>query len=147
MTYPIRSVPDADTAWGPDLRFAIAGVNDHQTRLTTVEIGSLVHAVGNSGTALTLDASSASGAVKTITLTGNCTFTLTGAASGRAVGLELILTQDGTGSRTVTWPASVKWSGGAPVLSTAAGAVDRVVLVSYNNGTTWYADLIGKAYA
>lgn len=106
-----------------------------------------VHAVGNSGTALTIDASSTSGWVKTITLTGNCTVTLTGAVSGRASTLELVLTQDATGSRTVTWPASVKWSGGAPTLSTAAAAVDRVVLTTYNAGTTWYADLVGKGYA
>ena len=106
-----------------------------------------VHAVGNSGTSLSIDASSASGWIKTITLNGNCTFTLTGASSGRATVLELVLSQDATGSRVVTWPASVKWSGGAPTLSTAANSVDRIVLTSYNAGTTWYADLIGKAYA
>lgn len=54
--------------------------------------------------------------------------------------------EDGTGSRTVTWPAAVKWAGGAPTLSTAAAA-DRIVLVTYNAGTTWYADLVGKGYA
>jgi hypothetical protein len=107
----------------------------------------LVHAVGNSGTALTIDASSTSGWVKTITLTGNCTFTLTGAAAGRATTLELVLTQDGTGSRTVTWPAAVKWAGGAPTLTTTANATDRVVMTTYNAGTTWYADLVGKGYA
>jgi hypothetical protein len=98
-----------------------------------------VHAVGNSGTALTLDASSTSGYIKTVTLTGNCTFTFTGATSGQAARLELVLTQDGTGSRTVTWPGSVQWASGvAPVLKTAAGAVDRFVLTSYNGGTTWF---------
>lgn len=40
MTYPIRSVPDGDTAWGADLRATIAGVNDHQSRLTAIESGS-----------------------------------------------------------------------------------------------------------
>lgn len=39
MTYPIRLVPDNDTNWGGDLRATIAGVNDHQTRLVTVESG------------------------------------------------------------------------------------------------------------
>lgn len=106
----------------------------------------VVHAVGNSGSSLTIDAS-ATGYVKTITLNANCTFTLSGATSGRATSLELVLTQDGTGSRTVTWPAAVKWAGGAPTLSTAAAAVDRIVLVTYNAGTTWYADLVGKGYA
>lgn len=107
----------------------------------------IVHAVGNSGVSLTLDAAATAGYVKTITLTANCTFTLTGASAGQATTLELILTQDGTGSRTATWPASVKWAGGAPTLSTAAGAVDRLVLTTYNAGTTWYGDLIGKGYA
>lgn len=108
-----------------------------------------VHAVGNSGTALTIDASSTSGWIKTITLTGNCTFTLTGATSGRATTLELFLTQDGTGGRTVTWPASVKWEsgGGPPLLSTAAADIDRVVLTSPNGGTSWLANLVGKGYA
>lgn len=109
--------------------------------------GTQVHAVGNSGTALTLDASSTSGYIKTVTLTGNCTFTLTGATSGLAATLELVLTQDATGSRTVTWPAAVKWAGGAPTLTTTAAATDRIVLTSYNGGTTWYGDLVGKAYA
>ena len=106
-----------------------------------------VHAVGNSGSALTIDASSTSGWIKTITLNAACTFTLSGATSGRATTLELILTQDATGGRVVTWPASVKWSGGQPILSTAANAVDRIVLVTYNGGTTWYGDMIGKGYA
>lgn len=39
MTYPIRAVPDNDTAWGADLRATIAGVNDHQTRLVALESG------------------------------------------------------------------------------------------------------------
>lgn len=37
MTYPIRQPPDGDPTWGNDVRAAIAGVNDHQTRLTTLE--------------------------------------------------------------------------------------------------------------
>ena len=42
----------------------------------------------------------------------------------------LSLTQDATGSRTVTWPASVKWAGGtAPTLSTGSGAVDLIVFM------------------
>lgn len=105
-----------------------------------------VHAVGNSGTALTLNPT-VIGPIKTVTLTGNCAFTLAGATAGAAVSLELILTQDATGSRIVTWPASVKWSGLAPTLSTGAGEVDRVVLVTYNGGTAWYGDLVGKGYA
>lgn len=120
---------------------------DSNTRLTALE-GPPVHAVGNSGTTLTLDAASSSGYIKTITLTGNCTFTLTGASAGRAATLELVLTQDVTGGRSITWPSSVKWSNAAiPTISTAAASVSRVILTSYNGGTTWYGDLVGVAYA
>lgn len=37
VAYPIRAVPDADATWGNDLRDTIAGVNDHQTRITAIE--------------------------------------------------------------------------------------------------------------
>ncbi|MDB5322215.1 MAG: hypothetical protein JWN40_3846 [Phycisphaerales bacterium] len=60
-------------------------------------------------------------------------------SNARAGTFILRLIQDGTGSRTVTWPASVKWpAGSAPTLSTAIGAVDIVSLYS-PNGTTFYA--------
>jgi hypothetical protein len=118
-----------------------------RTKLAAVDSSGVVHAVGNSGSALTLDPTN-TGYVKTITLTANCTFTLTGATSGQASTLELVLTQDATGNRTVTWPSSVKWSGAvAPALTTTAAAVDRILLTSYNGGTTWYGDLIGRGYA
>jgi hypothetical protein len=39
----------------------------------------------------------------------------------------IVLTQDGTGSRTASWGTQFLWVGGtAPTLSTAAGAVDRI---------------------
>ena len=51
--------------------------------------------------------------------------------------LVLKLTQDATGSRTATWPAAVKWSGGtAPTLTTAANAVD--VIRFFFDGTNYY---------
>jgi hypothetical protein len=88
---------------------------------------------GNSGTAATINWQT--GQKQTITLTGNVTFTF-GAPLG--VGNFLLrLVQDGTGSRTASWPGTVKWVGGAaPTLSTAAGAVDIVSF--YWNGTNYY---------
>ena len=39
----------------------------------------------------------------------------------------IVLTQDGTGSRTASWGSQFLWAGGpAPTLSTAAAAVDRI---------------------
>jgi len=70
-----------------------------------------------------------------LTLTDSPTFTFANEAAGRAV--TLILIQDGTGSRTVTWPGSVDWpSATAPTLSTGAGDVDVVTLICRNDGTT-----------
>jgi hypothetical protein len=82
---------------------------------------------GNSGTSKTIDFA-ANGNRQKVAMTGNCTFTFTPPASDAV--LYLKLTQDATGSRTVAWPGTVKWSGGvAPTLSTAANAVDIVTLV------------------
>lgn len=65
----------------------------------------------------------------------NDTFTFT--APSNPCNILLILIQDGTGSRTATWPATVKWPGGtAPTLTTDASAVDIVSF--YYNGTSYY---------
>ena len=88
---------------------------------------------GNSSTADTIDWTA--GNKQKSTLTGNCTFTFT-APSGPC-NLILKLVQDGTGSRTVTWPATVKWpEGTAPTLSTAANSVDIVSF--YYDGTNYH---------
>jgi hypothetical protein len=62
----------------------------------------------------------------TITLDQVSTFTFTDPPGATTV--QLIVVQGGTGSYTINWPASVKWSDGgtAPTLSTAVGAIDVV---------------------
>lgn len=67
------------------------------------------------------------GEVLKATLTGNITVTLT---SGDYTGqmLELRLTQDGTGSRTATWPSNFKKAGGTLTLTATVGATDTVVM-------------------
>ena len=55
----------------------------------------------------------------------------------------LRITQDATGSRTVTWNAIFKWSAGAaPVLSTAGNAVD--ILSFIYDGTYLYGSLVSR---
>lgn len=83
-----------------------------------------------------------------ITLTGNCTISITGPTAGQGWSATFILRQDGTGSRTVSWPANTKWPGGTvPTLSTPASSVDIVVLMTVDGGTTWYGSLAGKGFA
>jgi hypothetical protein len=74
------------------------------------------------------------GQLQRVTLGGNRTFTFANPVEGQKY--MLFLTQDGTGSRTVTWP-TIKWRGGsAPTLSTAASKIDVITLV-YQNSTYW----------
>jgi hypothetical protein len=92
-----------------------------------------VVAIGNSGTSQTL--SLTNGTVQTVTMTGNCTFTMPTATAGKS--FILIAVQDGTGSRTATF-TSVKFAGGvAPTLTTTA-TTGRDILTFVADGTNWY---------
>lgn len=91
-----------------------------------------VYAQGNVTGATTFNLSN--GSTITATLTGNITVTLTNGAS-YGDRLSLILTQDGTGSRAVTWPSNFKKAGGTLTLSTAASAVDTISMIW--DGTNW----------
>ena len=63
------------------------------------------------------------GPIHTVTLGGNRTLAVSNSAVGKAFMLRL--KQDGTGSRTVTWFATINWdSDTAPTLSTSASFVD-----------------------
>lgn len=69
-------------------------------------------------------------------------------ASGKAGSFVLILTQDGSGGRTITWPSSVKWGGGvAPTLTTTINAVNLLTFITVNGGTSWYGMLGGAGFA
>lgn len=60
------------------------------------------------------------------------------AASPDVTRILVRFTQDATGGRTISLPASVKCVGGtAYVPTSAANAVDLVHLTTYNAGTTW----------
>lgn len=92
-------------------------------------------------TTMTIDCSLSN--VFTTTFTANVTVapTINNAKDGQTI--NWFITQDGTGGRTMTWPASYKWSGGtAGVLSTAANAVDIVVATYRSSTGFWYATII-----
>jgi hypothetical protein len=76
-------------------------------------------------------------------MTGNVTFTFTGANSSVACGFTLYLSQDGTGGRNASWPGSVVWIGGlAPSLPSAPGSLSVLVFQTVNGGTTWYGSAV-----
>lgn len=100
---------------------------------------------GNSGAAATLNA--ANGNVQKLTLTANCTITLTSPASGTMCSLTLLVFQDGVGTRTITWPGSVKWgNAGAPTLTATAAKMDMISLFTVDGGTNWYGALGAKGF-
>ena len=107
--------------------------NKTLTNPTVTNYVESVVAIGNSGTSQTL--SLTNGTVQTVTMTGNCTFTMPTATAGKS--FILIATQDGTGSRTAVF-TSVKFpSGTAPTLTTTATTgVDILTFVA--NGTSWF---------
>ena len=104
-----------------------------------------VTAIGNTGTAVTIDCDD--GNVFTATLTGNCTFTLASAnsTSNRATSFTLLLTNDATASRTVAFAGGTfKYPGGSISRTTDANATDIYFFFSPDNGTTWYVTLPAK---
>lgn len=102
--------------------------------ITAKQIYSPMVVKGNSGTSMTIDWND--GSVQHVTLTGNCTFTFSNGQSGGRY--TLLLKQDTTGGRTVTWPSSVRWPGAtAPTLSASSSATDYVGFV-YNSVDSKY---------
>jgi hypothetical protein len=94
----------------------------------------------------TITVNCALASIHTVTLATATEFNITNLPTGGSV--TLIITQDGTGSRTATFgtdgSTAVKFSGGTPTLSTAASAIDIVTIL--NDGTNYLGNL-AKAYA
>lgn len=95
----------------------------------------------NTGTAYTV--ANTAGSILNLTLTGNCVFTYPTPASGGQ--FTLMLAQDATGGRTVTWPTSVRWPGGtAPTITGTAARTDVVSFIS--DGTYWLGFVGGQNF-
>lgn len=101
------------------------------------------NAIGNSGTAFTLDCSKSN--VHSVTLTGSvATMTVSNPSDGQTI--NLFITQ-GSGPYTFAWPASFKWPGGsAGAVSVANGAVDLLV-ATYRASTGFFYVTLTKAFA
>jgi len=84
------------------------------------------------------------GGAFSLTMSGNTTFTFSGAASGFIQGFVLQLTGNGS---TVTWPGSVKWAGGTAPDAPANGETDILVFHTRDGGTNWYGVLASDAAA
>jgi len=137
-TGPLLKVTKGGTGVGTSTGTGSVMLNINPTITNYVES---VVAIGNSSTSQTL--SLTSGTVQTVTMTGNCTFTMPTATAGKS--FILIAVQDGTGSRTATF-TSVKWAGGtAPTLTTTA-TTGRDIFTFVADGTNWYGT-VAQAFA
>lgn len=87
--------------------------------------------IGNSSTTQTISLSN--GTVQTVTLTGNCTFTMPSVASGKSF---LVMIKSGAGNFTGTF-TNVKFPANtAPTITTTASRMDIIAFSS--DGTNWY---------
>ncbi len=96
-----------------------------------------------SSNSLTLDLNN--GNIFNVNLNANITtITINNPPSSQFVGnFTIIFTADGT-PRSITWPASVKWSGSAPTLTSSNGKIDIFNFISYDGGTNWYGSIGGQ---
>ena len=94
----------------------------------------------NTSTAITVALTN--GTVQQLTLTGNATITMPTAVAGKS--FIIMLKQDATGSRSVTW-STVTWPNAtAPTITGTASKQD--IYSFFSDGTNWYGATIGQTY-
>ena len=126
---------------------SVVSGNDQEVNRVKLKDYSETAVVANTGATYTIDLEN--GNVFNLTLTDNCTYTFSNPpASGSAGAFTLIQNQDGTGSRTVTWPASVEWAGGsAPTITSTLSSTDVFTFITTDGGTTWYGFTGGQDFS
>jgi hypothetical protein len=110
--------------------------------VTNPTITNYVETVYTASTSTAITVSLANGTVQILTLTANTTITMPTAVAGKS--FVLILRQDATGSRTVTW-TTVNWPAGtAPTITSTLSKQD--IFSFFSDGTSWYGTTIGQNY-
>lgn len=139
----LQTIEDGTTTFSPVTELDAPPHSLSGSGSTAVIDWDRLHTISTSGSAATL--SLVDGDTIDITLTADCTFTLSGAVTGRSQFLTIVTRQDGTGGRDITWPAAVSWLGGtAPAPDTTADAVNVYVLWTFDGGTHWGGVLVGS---
>lgn len=83
-----------------------------------------------------------------VTVTEDCTFSFgTLPATGTYFEWLLYLRQDATGGWTSTWPAAVRWPGGAPTLDETASGLVVIAFSTLDGGTNVEANVIGEVWS
>lgn len=121
----VSSEPGAATYWTPErLRSAKPMPMPDVSAAPTSTVGGVSNYVDLSD-APTITVDWSKGNMQAVTLGGNRSFMFSNGQKGGRY--TLIIKQDVTGSRTVTWPSSVHWPGrDGPTLTTTAGKRDYI---------------------
>lgn len=126
----------------------VAGTNATATQYNNLRkdlfLGKQTIGAETDAATITIDLSTlAKGKIRTVTLGGNRTIAFSNPdAAGQS--FILILKQDGTGNRTVTWP-TVKWVNSiTPTLSTGAAKYDIFAFIY--DGTDYFGSVVGQNF-
>lgn len=110
--------------------------------LTNPTVTNYVETLYSANTSTAITVSLANGTVQNLTLTANATITMPTAVAGKS--FIIILSQDATGGRTVTWTTVVWPSATAPTITSTASKKD--IFSFFSDGTNWYGVTVGQNY-
>lgn len=95
----------------------------------------------NTGSAITVNL--VNGTVQQLLMNASPTITMPTAVAGKS--FVMMLRQDSTGSRAVTW-STVVWAGGtAPTVTSTASKQD--IYSFFSDGTSWFGVTVGQSYS
>lgn len=130
VTVTTPTTVDAVASWDDtagELRPSTA-VKIHKTASDKFETAASFRALADAADGVTITFNFNTADAWEVVLGGNRTLAFTNASLGQMVLIRLI--QDGTGSRTVSWWANIKWHHSlAPVLDSTASGSDLIVLL------------------
>ena len=146
MTYPSAGIGNSTgSAWGTSYTTSGSGTVlalNNTPSLTNPTVTNYVETLYSANTSTAITVALTNGTVQLLTLTGSATITMPTAVAGKS--FIIMLKQDATGSRTVTW-TTVVWGGGtAPTITATASKMD--IYSFFSDGTNWYGATIGQNY-
>jgi hypothetical protein len=114
----------------------------HLVRPVLKDYGLEVYAHGSTSGAVALNVEN--GNIQTVTVTGATTLSITNPTpTGDYCAVTVIITQDGSGSHTVTLPTALWEGASSPTLTTGPGDIDILTFVTVDAGSTWFGFAVG----
>lgn len=116
-----------------------------RTVVNNFQSGAYYETVATASSSTTYGVSLTDGTIHDVLLTANVTYTFPDPTVNAGASFTLFQTQDSTGSRTVTWPSSVRWpESTAPTITTTANKTDEYIFTAVRG--FWVGRQAGKNY-